>query len=143
MLRKNDPVGSFNFLLRVDGIHDLPCKSIKGFEYEEEYEYIREGGLNDYVHMRKKQATRPHTFQVERYVGTDTVDYLAIGNHFSLPIILLVSRTQDDFNNPVRTYIFIGCTVTKKSYGQMEALQSDLLVETTTITYQQLLCINK
>lgn len=143
MLTNNKPVGSYNFLLRVDGKFDLPCKSIKGFEYGDEYEYIREGGLNDYVHIRKKQATKPHTFQIERYVGTDTIDHLTNGRTFAMPIILLVSRKQDDFDNPVRTYVFIGCTVINKSYGNMEASQSELLVETTTIAYQQLLCVNK
>lgn len=136
------PLTGCNFCLRIDGVHDLPCKSIQGFEYENEYEYIREGGLNDYVHMRRKPAEKPHTFQIERYAGTEPFDYLAVGTRYMLPIILFVSSRAGNFEEAERTYVFIGCTVVSKSYGRLEAGQADFLLETTTIAYQQLLCIN-
>ena len=49
-----NPLVNFNFMLRVELLHDLPCKSVKSFSSELEYDYIQEGGLNDYVHMRRK-----------------------------------------------------------------------------------------
>ena len=75
----NNPAVNFNFLLRVEGIYDLPCRSVHVFQKENEYELIQEGGLNDYVHMRRKPISKPFTFQVERYVGTDILDPLANG----------------------------------------------------------------
>jgi len=139
---KRDPLTGYNFCLRVDGKYDLPCKSIQSFEYGNEYEYIREGGLNDYVHIRKKQASQPRTFQVERYVGIEKTDYLEVGKSFSIPLMLFVSNKAGDFQRVARTYVFIGCTVINKKYGDMDASRSELLTETTTIAYQQLLCVN-
>ena len=74
-----EPLISYNFLLRVEGMLDLPCRSIKGFEKKEEYEYIQEGGVNDYVHIRRKPASEPNIFQVECYVGTEQDNVLSLG----------------------------------------------------------------
>ena len=54
-----NPLVNFNFMLRVELMFDLPCKSVRAFTRELEYDYIQEGGLNDYVHMRRKPITRP------------------------------------------------------------------------------------
>ena len=139
------PLVNYNFYLRVDGKYDLPCKSIHSFEYMNEFEYIREGGLNDYVHIRRKPVTKPHTFQVERYVGMESEDYLASGRQFVMPILLFVNRNQTAVNKadkPCRTYAFIGCTVVGKTYNHLDAQQSGLVTETITIAYQQLLCLD-
>lgn len=130
-------------MLRVEGIYDLPCKSVHVFQKENEYEFIQEGGLNDYVHMRRKPISKPFTFQVERYVGTDILDPLANGTDLVLPIILMINRYRiyGDFL-PVRMYVFTGCTVMSKEYGELNAEKSGLLIETTTIAYRELLCID-
>ena len=52
------PVPSYNFMLRVEALIDLPCKSIKAFSKEMEYELIQEGGLNDYVHKIGRASCR-------------------------------------------------------------------------------------
>lgn len=137
----NNPAVNFNFLLRVEGIYDLPCRSVHVFQKENEYELIQEGGLNDYVHMRRKPISKPFTFQVERYVGTDILDPLANGTDLALPVILMVNRYRiyGDFL-PVRMYVFTGCTVMAKEYGELNAEKGGLLVETTTIAYRELVC---
>ena len=138
----NNPAVNFNFLLRVEGIYDLPCRSVHVFQKENEYELIQEGGLNDYVHMRRKPISKPFTFQVERYVGTDILDPLANGTDLALPVILMVNRYRiyGDFL-PVRMYVFTGCTVMAKEYGELNAEKGGLLVETTTIAYRELVCM--
>ena len=118
--KEGQPLVNYNFCLRVEGVHDLPCKSIHGFEDEYEYEYIREGGLNDYVHLRRKPSSKPKTFQVERYVGMEENDPLAIGTVMKMPVILFVSRHAQEFEMVKRTYIFVGCVVTGKSYGKLD-----------------------
>jgi len=137
-----NPAVNFNFMLRVEGIYDLPCKAVHSFQRENEYEYIQEGGLNDYVHMRRKPISKPFTFQVERYVGTDILDPLSLGTDLALPIILIVNRylIYGDFV-PVRSYTFTGCTVMAKQYGELDAEKSGLLVETTTIAYREMFCM--
>ncbi|MDD7641538.1 MAG: hypothetical protein PUK75_03490 [bacterium] len=144
------PLVNYNFNLQVEGIYNLPCKSVRVFQRENEYEILQEGGLNDYVHMLRKPISKPFTFQVERYVGIDMLDPLALGTDLALPVILMVSRYQGEGENGVldlsdsmqRMYTFTGCTVMSKEYGELNAERSGLLVETTTIAYREMLCID-
>ena len=139
------PLPSFNYLLQVEGVYDLACRRVHSFTKENEYEFIQEGGLNDYVHMRRKQISKPFTFKVERYVGTDfTTDPIELGTDLILPVSLMV------FDNPVysartvlpiRTYIFTGCTVMAKEFGELNGEQSGLLTETTTFGYREMMKI--
>ena len=144
------PLVNYNFNLQVEGIYNLPCKSVRVFQRENEYEILQEGGLNDYVHMLRKPISKPMTFQVERYVGIDMLDPLALGTDLALPVILMVSRYQGEGENGVldlsdsmqRMYTFTGCTVMAKEYGELNAERSGLLVETTTIAYREMICID-
>lgn len=136
------PVEGFHFMLRVEARFDLPCKSIKGFTRENEYEYIQEGGLNDYVHIRRKPVSKPFTFEVERYVTVSYFDPLQNGVELTLPLILFVSNDGENIIRSFsRMYTFTGCVVTGKQYGQLEAESSGLLLETTTIAYQELVVV--
>lgn len=137
-----NPLVNYNFMLRVEGLYDLPCKSVQGFEKDNEYEYIQEGGLNDYVHIRRKPVSKPFSFQVERYVGIDYFDPIPNGAELILPVILLVSRNQNDFERTKRAYVFTGCTVMGKKFGDLNAERSGLLVETTTIAYREMMCVD-
>ena len=138
------PLVGYNFMLRVELLFDLPCKSVKAFTREMEYELIQEGGLNDYVHMRRKPISKPFYLEIERYVGVDYVDPLPVGAQLALPVILFVSRYQGQFIPGIvaRTYIFTGCNVTKKVFGELNAERSGLMTETTTISYNEMLCID-
>ncbi len=135
----------FNFVLRVEGAFNVPCKAIKNLRRENEFEYIQEGGLNDYVHMKRKPISKPFTFQVERYAGIDIVDPLALGTELTLPLLLLVYDRPDMGNLGVdahRYYAFTGCTVTAKDYGDLDSENSGLVVETTTIAFREMVCID-
>lgn len=129
------PLVNYNFVLRVEGIYDIPCKSIKNINNEAEYEYIQEGGVNDRVHMRKKPLSKPYSFQVERYVGTPYEDIFTLDKVFNTPVLLLVSRYQKHFEKPGRTYSFEGCRVISKDYGEFQGEQSGFLTESVTIAY--------
>lgn len=139
-----NPLVNFNFMLRVEMLYDLPCKGIRAFSRELEYDFIQEGGLNDYVHMRRKPITRPFTLEIDRYVGVDYMDPMPLGADLALPVLLFVSRNHDQFIPGVvaRTYVFTGCTVMKKTYGDLAGDQSGLLVETTTLGYREMLCVD-
>lgn len=133
----NNPLTNMNFLLQVDAVFDLPCRKISSFRQEMEYETIQEGGVNDYVKIRKKPVGKPFTFDVERYIGEKYFDPLPLGRQPILPILLYVSPYKNaGFENSVRIFCFTGCTVISKNYGEMNAENSGLLTETTTIAYQ-------
>ena len=145
---ENNPVVSFNFMLEVEALYFLPCRKVHSFKRENEYQYIQEGGLNDYVHIRRKPISNPFTFQVERYVGsgfTNFVDPLANGTELALPVLLYVNRYETKKGTwqafPARIYMFTGCTVISKEYGELNAEQSGLLTETTTIAYRQMMML--
>ncbi len=135
---------SMHFMLRVEAAIDVPCRAIRNLRRENEFEYIQEGGLNDYVHLKRKPISRPFTFQVERYAGTDTVDPLALGTELTLPLILFVydRPLSANFVDAHRYYTFTGCTVTAKDYGELNSERSGLLVETTTIAFREMACID-
>lgn len=132
------PLVNYNFILRVDGRYDLPCRNVQGFEEKNEYEYIQEGGLNDYVHIRRKPATGPNTFQAERYVIYEADNLFTVGARFDVPIQLLVARTPGEFKSPGRSYSFKGCVVLSKQYSRLSAEESGMLTETVTIAYQEM-----
>ncbi len=144
-----NPITAFNFVLEVEGIYFLPIKSVRAFTKENEFEYIREGGVNDYVHLKRKPISKPFTFQIERYVGTERfLDPLANGTELILPLILYVYRhkarqgiTAAAPTWPSRVYTFTGCTVMSKEYGELNAEKAGLVTETTTISYRELVVL--
>lgn len=133
---------AYSFILRVEAAIDVPCRAVRNLRRENEFDYIQEGGLNDYVHLRRKPISKPFSFQVERYAGTDYVDPLTLGTELALPVLLFVYDRPGQVVNVHRTYTFTGCTVTAKDYGELNAEKSGLLVETTTIAFQEMICVD-
>ncbi len=154
-----NPAVAYSFALQVEAAFFIPLRSVHVFTKENEFEYYQEGGLNDYVHMLRKPITKPFTFQVERYVGTDAgffdlnsgfLDPLSLGTDLVLPVVLYVNRSPAgdwykniSFTNCARAYIFTGCTVIAKEYGELNAEQSRLHTETITIAYRELMAMNQ
>lgn len=138
------PLVGYNFMLRVELAFDLPCKRVQAFTREMEYELIQEGGLNDYVHMRRKPNSKPFYFEVERYVGVDYFDPLPVGAELALPVVLMVSHFQKYFIPflVARTFVFSGCRVIKKTFGELNAEESGLATEITTIAYNEMFCVD-
>ncbi len=138
------PVPGFNFMLRVEMAFDVPVKSVRAFQKNFEYEYIQEGGLNDYVHMRRKPISQPFVFEVERYAATDQYyDPLQNGTELMLPLLLMVSPFQGEFwGYSRRTFAFSGCTVIGKEYGTLDAERGALLTEVIKIAYRQVAVID-
>ncbi len=144
-----NPITAFNFVLEVEGVYFLPIKSVRAFTKENEFEYIREGGVNDYVHLKRKPISKPFTFQIERYCGTERfLDPLANGTELILPLLLYVYRhksraglSESAPKWPARVYTFTGCTVMSKEYGELNAEKPGLLTETTTISYRELVVL--
>lgn len=129
---------NYNFMLRVEGVYDLPCKAVHSFTKENEFEYVQEGGLNDYVHMLRKPVSKPFSFTVERYVGMDIIPPLQLGAELVLPVILMVAPNANQFDKAKRTFVFTGCTIMSKTYGELNAEKSDLLTETIVIGYREM-----
>ncbi len=140
-----DPIGNFNFVLTVEGIYDIPLKSVRAFQKVNQYEKIREGGVNDYVYLKRAPIQDAHTIQFERYASASLFDPLANGAELAIPLILWLKRsTNNDYSkggsdtSSVRLYIFTGATVMSKEYGALDAEHSGLLTEVITVGYKEL-----
>lgn len=140
---RTDPIGNYNFMLRVEGMTDLPCRSVSGFSVENEYDYLQEGGVNDFVHLLRKPVSKPNTITIERYALTNekAKDPLPDGGTLIFPLLLFVARRAGDFDKTKRAYCFTGCTVIKKEYGELNAEKSGLLIEKTTISYREMVVV--
>ena len=132
---------NFRFMLRVDGVFDVPLKSVRAFTRENEYDYIQEGGMNDYVYMRRKPISKPFTLVVERYVSTDFNDPLSNGTELLLPLMLYVGKNTGGSIDFGRYYFFTGAVVMNKEYGALDAERGGILTETVTIGYNQMFCV--
>ncbi|MCR4798654.1 MAG: hypothetical protein K5853_09480 [Lachnospiraceae bacterium] len=132
---------SYRFMLRVELFFDVDLKSIRPFQKENEFEYIEEGGLNDYVHIKRKHASKPHTLVVERYINENFYDPMPQGGaSFLLPLLLFVggNHSLDVTENVLRTYVFFGATVMTREVSGFDSEKSGLLTETITIAYNQI-----
>ena len=137
-------IPNFRFVLRVDGMFDVPLKSVRAFSRENEYDYIQEGGLNDYVHLKRKPVSKPYTLVVERYIPTTFDDPLSNGTELTLPLMLFVGRNTGGEMSALsyaRYYVFTGAVVMSKEYGQLDAEHAGLLTETMTIGYNMMFCV--
>lgn len=136
-MKNNEMIMSMNFLLTMDR-EEIPCKSIHGFHREREQEYIQEGGMNDYVHLRPKPVSKPSTLEIERYVTADYKDYFPEGAVLAADIVLEVGKGNSFTEGSSLRLIFKGCTVTGKSYGELNAEKGGIFTETVTVSYQEL-----
>lgn len=131
-----------SFMLRVEAAIDVPCRAVKNIVRNNEFDYIQEGGVNDYVHLKRRPISQPFSFQVERYAGIDYLDPLTLGTELALPIMLFVFDRPHRAESIRRVYTFTACTVIGKEYGDLNAESSGLLVETTTIAFREMLCVD-
>ncbi len=143
MADTKNPLSSYNFLVRVNGISDIPCKSVHMFAKQCDYEYIKEGGVNDHVHVKRKQAQGPNIVKIERYVSDDVLTtFGGPGSKMILPMLVLVSKYPGEFSSPYRMYTFTGCTVMKVEYGELSAENGQLLTEIISISYEDVVCVD-
>lgn len=141
------PIGSYNFTLTVEGIYDIPLRSVKVMQKQNNYEKIREGGVNDYVHLKRMPITEPFVFQVEKYLSNSVLDPLANGAELTLPVFLKIQHGQGserkgmEDTDAARVYMFTGCVVMGKEYGELNAEKSALATEVVTIGYKEMFII--
>lgn len=131
------PYLNMNFTLEYEG-KGIPLKSVKSISQEPEQEYIQEGGLNGYVHVRPKPASRPYVLQIERYITSEygNLPKLSPGTVLKAPLFLMAGHYP---GNPLRLqFKFTGCTVTGRSYGDLNASRAEAFTETISISYQEM-----
>ena len=140
--QNHEVLPGFRFTLMVEGFQEVPLKSVRPFSKENEFETIEEGGMNDFVRIKRKHATKPHTIQVERYLNQDFYDPIPNGGaEFILPLLLFVggnNAQEFGWSGSQRVFVFFGSMVMNREIGGFDSEKSGLLTETITIAYNQL-----
>ena len=126
---------NMNFKVLVEG-EEIACKAVQGLEEEQEQEYIREGGLNDSVHIRPKPASKPQVLKLERYITADYKDVLKVGQVLGQPLI--VETSPEVWGNTSVRFQFLGGVVTNRQFGGLHAERKGLLEETVSIAYREM-----
>lgn len=139
------PLTNFSFILRVEGALEIPIKGVRPIVRNNNYERIKEGGINDYVHFKRKPVEEAYTIQIERYLSNSVLDPLANGVELTIPLILQVMKTNSFRNssdkedqNTGKVYVFTGCVVMGREYGALDSERSGLATEIITIGYKEL-----
>ena len=79
-----NPSVNFNFMLRIEAAFDVPCRSIKVIRKENEYDYIQEGGVNDFVHMIRKPISKPLMIALVTFIQRSSTVSRRPGNYQSV-----------------------------------------------------------
>lgn len=141
-LFKSEPLINYHFLLRVDALIDVACKSVQAFGNEAEFEYLQEGGVNDYVHMLKKPITSPKVLQIECYATSTVLNAFPLGTKMLTPMILYISKQAENIDiNFAKQFIFTGCVVKKITNGELDAERSGLITNTIEIAFETVTAI--
>lgn len=130
-----DVYTSMNFIVRAEG-REIICRSVQGIQKEREQEFIREGGLNDYVHIRPKPLTRAQTLKLECIASPDNEKLLPLGKVLAEPLVVETKPEMSSGKN-IR-FTFNGCMVVDKKFGDLRAEKSGILEETISIAYQEM-----
>ena len=139
MFYTSDPFPSYNLQLTVEALYDIPIKAVRNLNKQNEFEHIMEGGLNDYVHMRRKPISQPFTFEIDRYVTNALTDPLSLGTELSIPVILWVNKWQTDSESEsAKIFIFTSVKVMGKRYSEFDSSRSALAMETITLCYNNM-----
>lgn len=142
-LFNTEPLVNYHFLLRVNAAMDVACKRVEAFASEAEFEYLQEGGVNEYVHMLKKPITTPKVIQIEYYANNNLVSAFSVGERMLIPMVLYIAKQANNIDtNFAKQYIFSGCVVKKKTSGALDAEQSGLVTDTVEIAFETVTVIN-
>ena len=71
--RKKDPYLSFRFLVEIKGLIKGGFSEVSGLQAETEFEEIREGGVNDYVHKLPKITKYPNITLKRGIIDSDVL----------------------------------------------------------------------
>lgn len=114
----------------------MSFSNIKSISTEVEVEALREGGVNDHVHILRKPSSSIQKLVFERGVCQgNIVSALAafsVGTNLLLPGTILVNNAK---GIPVSAFIFTSGIVLKWQVSDLDASSSKVLVETFEVAH--------
>lgn len=136
-------VRSCNFVVTF-GLKEFAFQSVSGLEVDEEFRYINEGGRNGYPIRLKQPRSSPHKLTFKRAISKGEHGIIDLAKD-KLQYSIFLERTIPGFifvinaNREVKViYTFMSEGIIEHQTSDLDAMNSELLIETMTITHRGL-----
>lgn len=136
-------VTACNFVVTF-GICEFAFQSVSGLEMDKEFRYINEGGRNDYPIRLKQPRSSPHKLTFKRGLTLSNRGLIGLAEDVFNENIFLKGKMPGfifvvDANREVKViYTFMSEGIIEHQTSDLDAMNSELLIETMTITHRGL-----
>ncbi|NLL15445.1 MAG: phage tail protein [Fibrobacter sp.] len=140
--RLNNPVSAYNFKLEIDGIQVAGFSEITGLNAETEVEPLKEGGLNDSVHMLVKGTKYGNIVMKKGILSSETLYAWYCDTirgkikRKNVSIHLYDSSYQNANETAVRTWNFRNAFPIKWDGPVFNAASSAIAMESITMVHE-------
>lgn len=132
-----DPLASYTFRVRI-GELEFGFSRVSGLGRETASTVYQEGGLNDRVHVLRGPVKSCGVLRMERgvYEG-ESVPFYFTGERLNQPMRIEVASPGGD-RPPGKIYTLTGLVVKKWEAGDLDALQSAVLIDRFELDFEYL-----
>ena len=142
------PPTGYHFSVSFDGLADSPqdfkFQSVSGLSAEMEYEEVKEGGVNQYVHQLPVRSKFSElVLKRGMLVGSKLVKWAnqAIDNFEFKPLDMTVNLLNEA-HEPLQTWKVVHVLPKKIETSAFDAEKSELVIETISLSYNYFKKIN-
>ncbi len=129
------PVSGNRFSVWI-GQFSMSFSKIRNISREIEVEVLKEGGVNDYVHILQKSYSSPHKLIFERGLCESSIlsnpTPLLVGKRLPFPGIINVHDAKGEI---MASYSFSEPIILKWELGDLDAMQNSILIETLEVAH--------
>ena len=129
------PISSNRFIVLI-GPAKMSFSKVKNIYTEVEVEAIKEGGVNDHVHIWRKPASNIQKLVFERGVCPSnilsSISSFAPGTNLLLPGTILVLNSR---GIPMSMFVFTSGIVLKWKVSDLDAKSSEVFIETFEVAH--------
>lgn len=137
-----DLLNRYSFRVFLGGAQalELGFSKVSGVQFGIETTTYQEGGVNDRVHLLRGPVQRGGTLRLERGVYSGEVCPLYVTGTW-LPALTLQVYADPSRDKPGKTYLFSNLIVKSWEVGAMDAMQSEVLIDTFEVDYESMLAL--
>lgn len=137
-----DLLNRYSFRVFLGGAEalELGFSKVSGMRVGVETTTYQEGGVNDRVHLLRGPVQHGGTLRMERGVYGGEVCPLYVTGTW-LPALTLQVYAHPSQKKPGKTYLFSNLIVKSWEVGAMDALQSEILIDTFEVDYESMLLL--
>ena len=127
----------YNFFVELNGIA-MSFSRVSGLGRGTSFQSVQEGGLNGRVHyLRGTVEEQTVTLEYGTTNDTAVLDQLVPGRY--LPKGVYINVMNDAFESSRCSYTLSGCYIKNIRFGELNASESRLMINTIELTYDHIL----